>query len=283
MSLVAATQQQRAVLEDEEELPEIHDTDAVLAEKCSVLCELMEDAKRVSWLLGAGISASQLPTFRGRNGLWTSTADQNDLANANVSDAKPTLAHRALVALRKKREGLAYHVATMNIDDLSFSSGFPDDSSTLSEMHGNLFKEKCTKCGRVYRRDFLVSQYDNSPTPTQKRETGRLCENQKCRTEPLVDSIVYFGEALPRTAKNIAFTKFRSSCLRVVLGSSLRVEPVNEYPFLNDQKKTKKSCIVGLQATPKDDEATLVIRGTCDEVMNAVAKHFLGGDWDAEH
>lgn len=58
------------------------------------------------------------------------------------------MAHYALVALLS--QGLIHHVISQNVDGLHFRSGMvPRD---LTELHGNIFMEVCTKCHKEYLR-----------------------------------------------------------------------------------------------------------------------------------
>src|ERR1039458_7553288 len=99
--------------------------------------------KKIVVLTGAGISAeSGISTFRDAGGLWEGY-DVNEVATPqgwarnhelvldfynqrrkNVREAKPNLAHKALVELEKK-----YHVViiTQNIDDLHERAGSKQD------------------------------------------------------------------------------------------------------------------------------------------------------------
>lgn len=265
----------------EDEEPEVYDKPKVLEEKCKTLSSYIQNAKRTCFLLGAGISAPVLPTFRGKNGLWTKHAFKNEKVDAKVSDGlQPTLAHRALVALEKA--GHVYWIATQNYDDLSARSGYPE--SKLSELHGNIFTETCSDCHATYHRDFEVPLDDSTD-----HETGRKCE--KCNGI-LRDNIIHFGEDLPWHDLKMANAKFVGSDLTIVLGSSLNVEPAASLPFRSKRRRTRsssneqtqpKACIVNLQSTPYDDESDLIIRNTCDKVMDTIAKSILGKSWDNDH
>jgi len=259
--------------EKEDEEPEIHDDEGTFRKKVKILGEWIQEAKRPSFLLGAGISAPLLPTFRGKNGLWTKAAHKNDKADAKVSDGlQPTLAHRALMHLEKA--GHVNWIATQNYDDLSIRSGYPE--AKLSELHGNIFTETCRRCQTIYRRDFEVPLDDSVD-----HETGRSCD--KCGGV-LRDNIIHFEESLPWHALKMANAKFVGSDLTIVLGSSLQVEPAASLPFRAKRRNTRntsiKACIVNLQTTPYDDDADLLIRNTCDKVMDAIAKDLLGESWD---
>lgn len=266
-----------AALEDwqwrEEAQPELFDSERVVQEKSRQLAESIRTAKRPVFLLGAGISAPVLPTFRGKNGLWTKDADKNQLASATASTVKPTLAHRALAAL--ERHGHVHWVATQNYDDMSQRSGFPQ--AKLSELHGNIFTETCTKCQLLHRRDFEVPLDD-----AVDHETGRSCD--ACGGA-LKDSIVHFDEGLPWHELKMANAKFLGSDVAIVLGSSLRVEPAASLPFKGKRRSRSgrhEIALVNLQPTRLDDEADLIIRAKCDHVMDTVAKILIGTEWDSD-
>uniref|UniRef100_A0A7S2MLZ1 protein acetyllysine N-acetyltransferase n=1 Tax=Helicotheca tamesis TaxID=374047 RepID=A0A7S2MLZ1_9STRA len=257
--------------EDEEE--ETHDPPDLVESKCAELCEWLKTAKRPTFLLGAGISAPVLATFRGKAGLWTKNAHENPLAEVTASTAQPTKAHRALAVL--ERNGYVNWVATQNYDDLSARSGFP--TSKLSELHGNIFTETCSKCARVYHRDYEVPLDDSVD-----HETGRRCDDDKCGGD-LRDNIIHFEESLPWHELKMSNCKFVGSDLSIVLGSSLKVEPAASLPFKSKRRSRSlnaKAVIINLQATPSDDAADLIIRATCDEVMDSVAKALVGESWD---
>lgn len=257
----------------EEVLPEIRDAPAVVKEKCAMLCKWFKAAKRPTFMLGAGISASVLPTFRGKAGLWTKDAHLNEMSANSAAQVDPTLAHRALVALEKVDR--VYWVATQNYDDLSAKSGYP--VSKLSELHGNIFTETCQVCGYVYHRDFEVEL-----STSKDHETGRTCD--QCPSKGVLrDNIIHFGEALSWHQLKMANCKFIGSDLSIVLGSSLNVEPAASLPFKSKTRSrtlNAKSVIVNLQATPRDEDADLVIHATCDEVMDYLARAIIGDTWD---
>lgn len=59
-------------------------------------------------------------------------------------DAMPTLTHMALRALVEA--GKVKHIVSQNVDGLHLKSGLPREN--LSELHGNMFMEKCEKCNK---------------------------------------------------------------------------------------------------------------------------------------
>jgi len=257
----------------EEDEAEVFDTDTEVRRKARILAEWLKEAKRPVFMLGAGISAPVLSTFRGKGGLWT----RNPVWKAPKRGfPQPTLAHRALVELEKK--GFVYFCATQNYDGISPRSGFPADK--LSELHGNVYVETCERCCEKYHRSFQVDL-----STSTNHETGRFCEKKGCGGA-LKDNIVHFQEPLPWHALKMANAKFVGADLTIVLGSSLRVEPAASLPFKAKMRRRygqkPKAVIVNIQKTPRDSNADLVIHAKCDQLMDLISKELLGTKWDAK-
>ena len=259
--------------EAEEVVPEVFDNEMVIEEKTNLLAKWIKESKRCSWLVGAGISSSVLPTFRGSQGLWTKAAPsltsrkRKDMTMTDTS-LDPTTSHLALVTLEKN--GYVNYLASQNYDDLLARANFP--ASKLSELHGNIYKETCVRCTKVYHRDFEVEL--QLPTAVKAHETGRVCDDVSCGGK-LRDNIVHFGESLPWRDLSMANAKFLGSDLTIVLGSSLKVEPAASLPFKAKRRTRKengakplRAVIVNLQPTPCDSEADLVIHAKCDDILS---------------
>lgn len=122
----------------------------------------LDGDSRLLVLTGAGISAeSGLATFRGAGGLWenepveevaTSGAFERDPARvwrfygqrrAGVAAARPNAAHLALVEA-ERRMGDRFLLATQNVDGLHRDAG----SRRLVELHGSLWRTRCSRCDR---------------------------------------------------------------------------------------------------------------------------------------
>lgn len=158
-----------------------------------------------TWLLvltGAGISAeSGLSTFRGGGGLWdgqrvedvaTPDAFRRDPAlvwhfyserRAAAAAASPNAAHRALAELEDLL-GDRFLLVTQNVDGLHARAG----SRRLVEIHGSLWRTKCSACRLPPFSDeaFPIEP----PLPRCPR-----CEAGG-RTALLRPDIVWFGEPL---------------------------------------------------------------------------------------
>lgn len=128
--------------------------------------QILKKANKVLVLSGAGISAeSGIPTFRGSGGFWRTYRSQ-DLATPGAFRKSPSLvwefyhyrrelvltkqpnkAHEAIAAAEKilAENGKKLTVVTQNVDGLHKRAG----TSNVIELHGNLFKTRCTKCCQI--------------------------------------------------------------------------------------------------------------------------------------
>ena len=159
-------------------------------------------------LTGAGVSAeSGIPTFRGSDGLWENHPVER-VASPGGFEADPALVwrfyserrhaakavapnpgHHAFVALEAAM-GDRFLLGTQNVDGLHTRAG----SKRVVEMHGSLWKTRCSRCDRPAFDDDDV--YD----------AGRLPGCSACEKRGafalLRPDIVWFGEML--AADNLA-------------------------------------------------------------------------------
>eukprot|EP00049_Salpingoeca_infusionum_P002945 m.61499 g.61499 ORF g.61499 m.61499 type:complete len:385 (+) comp11868_c1_seq1:82-1236(+) len=253
------------------DIEEVQESEEAIARKCETLAQWFVKAKRPTLMVGAGISASVLPTFRGKGGFWTRNPkkrEQQDPTNLPAA----TDAHKAVTALA--HAGYWYHVGSQNYDDIFGRCGFPAEH--LSELHGNLFTEVCRTCGATYHRNFEVAQ-----DSAVDHETGRKCEDSDCGGD-LFDNIIHFDEDMPWKELTLCNAKFLGSDLSIAIGTSLRVNPAAAMPFKAKERRGRysanppKSVIVNLQPTPRDSDADMVLRATCDRVCNTLAERVFG-------
>jgi NAD-dependent deacetylase len=153
-------------------------------------------------LTGAGISAeSGIPTFRGAGGMWEGESVArvaspqgfvHDPARVwrfysqrrvQAREAKPNVAHEVLARL-EARLGERMLVVTQNVDGLHRAAG----TRQLIELHGSLFKTRCSRCERAPFDDLEAYSATKLPACGQCDARGEFAL--------LRPHIVWFGEAL---------------------------------------------------------------------------------------
>ena len=211
---------------------------------------LLSSSKHLVILTGAGVSAeSGVPTFRGAGGFWR-TYQAQQLATPEAFAENPSLvwefyhyrrevmgskhpnpAHTAIADIEKRfvEEGKQVVVITQNIDGLHKRAG----SSNILELHGNLFKVRCTKC-------HLVEVNNDSPLCEALRDRGAPEPDAVSTRIPVEDlprcskvgcggllrpHVVWFGEGLNGEVLAAAEDHLDNSDLCLVVGTSSIVYP----------------------------------------------------------
>ncbi|CAL5443457.1 unnamed protein product [Camellia sinensis] len=167
-------------------------------------------SKHLVVFTGAGISTScGIPDFRGPKGVWTLQHEGKGVHEASLSfhRAMPSMTHMALVELEKA--GFLKFVISQNVDSLHLRSGIPREK--LAKLHGNSFKEICSKCGVEYLRDFEVETIG-------LKKTSRSCSDVKCGAK-LKDTVLYWEDVLPPTEMNAAEKHCRMADIVLCLGT----------------------------------------------------------------
>jgi NAD-dependent deacetylase len=228
------------------------------------LKEELSRADRVAVLTGAGISAeSGVPTFRGADGLWRNRR-ATELATPQAFAADPELVwafynwrrdligrvsfnpgHRALVDLEERVPD--FTLITQNVDGLHLLAG----SRNLLEIHGNLWKVRCTGCGRVH----LDRSPDMGTLPTCA-ECGRL----------LRPHVVWFGESLDADLLGRAVEAVRSCRLMLVIGTSAVVQPAASLA-LEAKAAGARVAEINLEPTPQSSSMDYVLQGKAGEIL----------------
>jgi NAD-dependent deacetylase len=168
---------------------------------------------------------SGVPTFRGATGLWrTYRAEELATPGAFARDPRlvwewydwrrsiiaavlPNAGHHALAALEHRCD--RFTLMTQNVDGLHAQAG----SRRLLELHGNIWRMRCTVCG-------AVSTDRRVPLPL----TPQLPSCGRCGGL-LRPHIVWFGEALDPATMQSAADAAVSCELFLVIGTSGVVQP----------------------------------------------------------
>jgi NAD-dependent deacetylase sirtuin 7 len=174
-------------------------------------------------------------------------------------ETRPTDAHMALRALLRGKR--VHHIISQNVDGLHVRSGVP--AAQLSELHGNIYHERCPSCAQLFLRHFHVTQSSSY----HHHDTERACGAKRCKGACLRDTIVYFGEKLDDATLERARAESEEADVAIFLGTSLRVLQHYKFIWAQQRGRRKQIVIVNLQWTPKDKVADLKINGRCDAVL----------------
>ncbi|MGC9781606.1 MAG: NAD-dependent deacylase [Candidatus Heimdallarchaeota archaeon] len=241
-------------------------------EKYSVLESLITAIKQIKQkkaklqivaLTGSGVSkGSCIPTFRGKDGLWKNY-NAMDLATPQafgrdpklvwewyswriglILEKNPNPAHYALVKLQD--EGLLKWVITQNVDSLHMRAR----SKNMLEVHGNIFRAKCTSCSNKI-------MLDAAPEKPPMCECGEM----------LRPDVVWFGESLDQQIIMKSYDILTNETdILLVIGTSGVVYPVADFPFL---AKRNGAIIVefNVDPTPISQIADYTILGKAEETL----------------
>jgi NAD-dependent deacetylase len=229
-------------------------------------------ARQVAVLTGAGISAeSGVPTFRGDDGLWQ-TYRATDLATPEAFARDPQLvwqfyswrreliskvtynpAHVALVELERRVD--SFTLISQNVDGLHLLAG----SQNLLELHGNLWKVRCTRCQKIS----LNRSLDMGPMPT--------CEDCGGLLRP---HVVWFGESLDPDILHQAVEACRNSEVMLVIGTSSLVQPAASLAL---EAKSAGAVVaeINLEKTPHTHMMDVSLLGKAGEILPKLLE-----EWD---
>ena len=171
-------------------------------EKLTSIPALELENARLLVLTGAGVSAeSGLATFRDSNGLWEQHRVEDvaspegfirdpglvwrfySLRRNQAKTVLPNAGHAALADV-EKRLGDRFLLVTQNVDGLHQRAG----SRSVIEIHGSLFRTKCSDCD-------LAPYQDEASFIGRVLPSCDICEGRG-RKSLLRPDIVWFGEML---------------------------------------------------------------------------------------
>jgi NAD-dependent deacetylase len=228
------------------------------------LKEKLWRAKHVVVLSGAGISAeSGVPTFRGEGGLWRQFRAV-DLATpeAFLRDPKlvwefynwrreligplsPNPGHLALAQIEERVP--RFTLITQNIDGLHEKAG----SRNIVELHGNLWKVRCTNCERVF---------DDLRIPLPELPDCPSCGSL------LRPHVVWFGEMLEPRVLSAAYEAIGGCDLMMVVGTSGTVQPAASMG-MQARRNGASVAEINLESTPYSDDYHIAISGKSGEIL----------------
>jgi len=230
-----------------------------------VLGIMLKESKSTVVLTGAGMDTeSNIPDFRGSYGLWkkinpmlVASIDNfydnyqllHEFFSARIKQleyVKPHEGHYILADMEKSR--IIKSIATQNVSGLHRMAG----SERVYELHGNLKKIICNDC----RREASIEDFLNK---------------RKCKFcgDLLRPAVVLFGEMLPRDIWALAKDDILECDLLVVIGTSLEVYPVNQFP-----KMAKgKTVLINNEDLNYGHKFELKIIGRAKEVLQELCRY----------
>ena len=159
-------------------------------------------------------------------------------------EAEPNAAHRALAAL--ERAGKLRAIVTQNIDGLHQKAG----SKNVYELHGSIWRNYCTKCGKSYSAEFI-------------RDSGGV---PHCACGGLIKpDVVLYEESLDEGVMTRALQLIADSDLLIVGGTSLTVYPAAGFITY----RGGKLAVINKTPTAADAQADLCIHGSVGDALAA--------------
>jgi NAD-dependent deacetylase len=234
--------------------------------------EAVLTSRYVIALVGAGISVeSGIRPFRGAGGLWTEKGEPpmdgyqrfmldpaagwrdmlarragGDDFSRSLDEAQPNPAHLALAEL--ERMGVLRHTISQNIDDLHFRAG----SVSVTEIHGNRTKVRCTECDARWR----FAEFTITEVPPPCPQCGGLVKSD----------VVMFGEPIPQYALAECYRQAEQADCVLVAGTSAVVYPAAHFPEMVLQAGGVL-VEVNLDETAYSPHAAAVLRGAAGVML----------------
>ena len=242
-----------------------------LEEHIQDAAELVQQAKRVVALTGAGISTeSGIPDFRSPGSVWQQSPpvsysefihsqearkrywESRHNLSTQVASAQPNEAHYALVELerRNKLDG----VITQNFDGLHSDAGHR--AERVIELHGTSRFAACTLCGARSSISDLQQRIDSGEIDPCCTVCGGYMKS----------ATILFGQRIPEQELQHARQLVEECDLMLVVGSSLKVVPAATLPRIALRREIPL-IIINLQPTSLDSVADVVIHERAGVVL----------------
>ena len=223
------------------------------------------ESKNIVFFGGAGVSVeSGIPDFRSTDGLYN---QQYKYPPETILSAtffrrypmefyefyrakmlprgiEPNGAHLKLAQWEK--EGKLSAIVTQNIDGLHHAAG----SKNVFELHGTVYKNHCTRCGRFYPMEFVR---DSGGVPTC--ECGGVIKPDVVLYEENLDEEVMYG----------AISAIMDADLLIVGGTSLSVYPA---AGMIDAYKGTRMVLINKSETGRDHRANLIFREPIGQLLS---------------
>jgi len=217
------------------------------------------EGRTVVAFTGAGVSAeSGVPTFRGPEGLWKSH-NPEDLATPGafardpelvwewyrwrrrrVARCRPNPAHMALAREATRRP---LTIVTQNVDGLhavarrsiGAAVGPPGHGPAPIELHGSLFRDRCTACRYSRNVPFPPGNDVETGADAERLNGGEALPLCPSCGQLLRPDVVWYGEALDQSALEAGFRAAHDAAVCLVIGTSGVVYPAAHVPLITHE------------------------------------------------
>ena len=236
-----------------------------------IVKQLIKESKNIVFFGGAGVSTeSKIPDFRSEIGLYNdknknsfrpeeilshsfftkNTESFYDFYKKRMiyKDAKPNSAHYALRDL--ENQGKLKAIITQNIDGLHQLAG----SKNVLELHGSIYKNKCTKCNRKFDLSYVINSSEVIPK----------CNECNGIIKP---EVVLYEESLDMEIFNQAINYINQAEILIVGGSSLVVYPA---AGLVKNYIGNKLILINKEKTPYDYKANFIFNDSIGKILSNI-------------
>lgn len=237
------------------------------------LKSIIQKSDNIVFFGGAGVSTeSGIPDFRSEAGLCTTSNNLNQSPEYMLShtcfkkdtddffdfyktkmiylDAKPNLAHNALVELEKR--GKLKAIITQNIDGLHQIAG----SKNVLELHGSVYRNYCVKCNKTFNIEYVI---ESKKIP--------ICDSCGGVVRP---EVVLYEEGLDMDVMNKAIQFINNADVLIVGGTSLAVYPA---AGLINYYNGDKLILINKSKTQYDNKAMMTFTEGIGSVLNEVINY----------
>ena len=215
-----------------------------------------------------------MPTFRDADGIWarfrpeevaTPQAFARDarfvwewyaMRRDAIARCRANAAHRAIASFQAAHDDAV--LATQNVDGLHGVAAADAGASPPIELHGSLFRVRCTRC------DWTAGHRER--VDHTSIETLPRCPSCGALARP---DVVWFGEMLPVDAIERATAAAAAADVCVVVGTSSLVHPAAGLPYVTAEGG---GTIIEInpETTPLTGAATISLRDTATRAVPAV-------------
>ena len=225
------------------------------------LQHIISDSPRIVFFGGAGVSTeSGIPDFRSVDGLYNQryAFPPETILSATFFRRCTEEFSRFYRDKRLPLEAKLTAVITQNIDGLHQKAG----SNNVLELHGSIHRNRCLKCAKFFPPEYIR---DSDGIPTCDRESDHQKGTRSVCGGIIKPEVVLYEEGLDDDVLSAAVHHIRQADTMIIAGTSLTVFPA---AGLVHYFRGKNLILINRDATPMDDQATLVIHDSVGKVFS---------------